>query len=148
MTKNFGHRGYSGKYPENTRLSFSKAIEAGADDIELDVQLSKDNKIVICHDETVNRTTNGSGRIKDKTLSELQSLDASYTYTGQMGINRIPTLEEYFELVKDLPVITNIEMKTGKYEYLPMEKMVYDMICRYNLQQKVIISSFNHYTII
>lgn len=129
-------------------LSFRKAIEAGADGIELDVQLTKDSQIVICHDEKVDRTTDGTGRIKDMTLAELEKLDASYIYKGKMGINRIPTLEEYFELVKDTPIVTNIEMKTGIYEYLPMEKMVYDMICRYHLQKKVIISSFNHYTIL
>ena len=130
--KNFAHRGYSGKYPENTMLAFKKAVEAGADGIELDVQLSKDNRIVICH---------------DVTLEELQKLDASAGYTGKMGVNRIPTLEEYFEYVKDLPLVTNIEMKTGKYEYLPMERMVYDLICKYKLQKKVLISSFNHYTV-
>lgn len=145
--KNFAHRGYSGKYPENTMLAFKKAVEAGADGIELDVQLSKDNRIVICHDETVDRTTNGRGYIKDITLEELQKLDASAGYTGKMGVNRIPTLEEYFEYVKDLPLVTNIEMKTGKYEYLPMERMVYDLICKYKLQKKVLISSFNHYTV-
>ena len=78
--KNFAQRGYSGKYPENTMLAFKKAVEAGADGIELDVQLSKDNRIVICHDETVDRTTNGKGYIKDITLEELQKLDASAGY--------------------------------------------------------------------
>ncbi|MDD3368954.1 MAG: glycerophosphodiester phosphodiesterase [Lachnospiraceae bacterium] len=148
MTKNFAHRGYSGKYPENTMLAFEKAIEAGADGIELDVQETKDGVIVICHDERVDRTTNGEGRIKDFLFEDLRKLDASYIYTGQMGFNPIPTLEEYFELVKDTPIITNIEMKTGIYEYLPMEQKVYDMICKYHLQEKVIISSFNHYTIL
>ena len=147
-TKNYGHRGYSSKYPENTMLSFKKAVEAGVDGIELDVQLTKDNQVVIIHDELVDRTTNGKGKVKDMTLSELQSLDASSVFAGKYGVNRIPTLEEYFEYVKDLPIITNIEMKTGKYEYKPMEKMVYDMICRYKLQKKVLISSFNHYTIL
>ena len=59
MTKLFGHRGYSGKYPENTLLAFQKAIEAGADGIELDVQFSKDGKLVVIHDETLDRTTTG-----------------------------------------------------------------------------------------
>lgn len=146
-TKNFAHRGYSGKYPENTMLAFKKAVEVGADGIELDVQLTKDNQIVICHDERIDRTTDGKGRIKDLTLNELRQFDASYIYAGKYGINPIPMFEEYLEFVKDLPITTNIEMKTGIYEYLPMEKMVYDLICKYNLQKKVIISSFNHYTI-
>lgn len=64
MTKNFAHRGYSGKYPENTMLAFRKAVEAGADGIELDVQLTKDGVPVIIHDELVDRTTNGKGLVK------------------------------------------------------------------------------------
>ncbi len=61
MTKNFAHRGFSGKYPENTMLAFEKAIEAGADGIELDVQLTKDGEVIIIHDETIDRTTDGKG---------------------------------------------------------------------------------------
>ena len=108
MTRNFAHRGYSGKYPENTMLAFRKAVEAGADGIELDVQLTRDGEPVIIHDELVDRTTDGTGRVKDFTLAELQALDASYIYTGQYGRNPIPTLREYCELVKDLPIVTNI----------------------------------------
>ena len=103
MTRNFAHRGYSGKYPENTMLAFRKAAEAGADGIELDVQLTRDGEPVIIHDELVDRTTDGTGRVKDFTLAELQALDASYIYTGQYGRNPIPTLREYCEFVKDLP---------------------------------------------
>ena len=147
-TKNFAHRGYSGLYPENTMLAFEKAIEAGADGIELDVQESKDGHAVIIHDERVDRTTDGTGRVKDMTLEELRKLDASYIYTGQMGVNPIPTLEEYFTLVQDKNIITNVEMKTGVYEYRSLEKTVYDLICKYGLQKKVIVSSFNHYTIL
>lgn len=147
-TKNFAHRGYSGKYPENTMLAFRKAVEAGADGIELDVQLTCDGEPVIIHDELVDRTTDGKGRVKDFTLAELQKLDASYIYAGQYGRNPIPTLREYCEFVKDLPIITNIEMKTGVYEYLGMEEKVWAMIQEYHLEEKVIISSFNHFTIL
>ena len=63
MTKNFAHRGFSGKYPENTMLAFQKAIEVGADGIELDVQLTKDGEVVIIHDETIDRTTDGKGYV-------------------------------------------------------------------------------------
>ena len=81
MTKNFAHRGYSGKYPENTMLAFRKAVEAGADGIELDVQLTKDGVPVIIHDELVDRTTDGKGLVKDMSLTQLRQLDASYIYT-------------------------------------------------------------------
>ena len=84
--KNFAHRGFSGKYPENTMLAFRKAIEAGADGIELDVQLTQDGHVVIIHDETVDRTTNGTGDVAAYLLEELQKLDASYRYAGQLGV--------------------------------------------------------------
>ena len=70
---NIAHRGYSGKFDENTMIAFKKAIEYKADGIEIDVQLSKDNIPVIIHDETLDRTTNGSGYVKDYTLAELKS---------------------------------------------------------------------------
>ena len=107
MTKFFGHRGYSGKYPENTLLSFEKAIEAGVDGIELDVQFSKDGELVIIHDETLERTTTGKGWVKDHTLEELKSLDASASFTGKYGIVQIPTLDAVFALVKNYDIITN-----------------------------------------
>lgn len=65
MTKNFAHRGFSGKYPENTMLAFEKAVEIGADGAELDVQLTKDGEVVIIHDETIDRTTDGKGYVVD-----------------------------------------------------------------------------------
>ena len=77
MTKNFAHRGFSGKYPENTLLAFRKAIEAGADGIELDVHLSCDGIPVIIHDETLDRTTNGTGPVSSYTAEELKGFDAS-----------------------------------------------------------------------
>jgi len=148
MTKNFAHRGFSGKYPENTLLAFQKAIEAGADGAELDVQLTKDGEVVIIHDETIDRTTDGKGYVVDYTYDELSKFDASYIYRGQMGFNKIPTLREYFELVKDLDFITNIELKTGINEYLGIEEKVYDLIKEFKLEKKVIISSFNHFSVL
>ena len=126
MTKNFAHRGFSGKYPENTLLAFEKAIEAQADGIELDVQLTKDGEIVIIHDETIDRTTNGKGLVADYIYEELEKFDASYIYTGQFGFNKIPTLREYFNLIKDTNIVTNIELKTGINEYQGIEEKVYN----------------------
>ncbi|MBR2893793.1 MAG: glycerophosphodiester phosphodiesterase [Clostridia bacterium] len=147
MSKIFAHRGFSGKYPENTMLAFRKAVEIGVDGIELDVHLTKDNEIVIIHDEDVRRTTNGEGLVKDMTLSELKKLDASATFKGVYGKNEIPTLREYFELVKCTDVITNIELKTGVYEYPTIEQRVIDLIREYGLESKIIFSSFNHFTV-
>lgn len=147
MTKVFAHRGFSGRYPENTMLAFEKACEAGADGIELDVQLTKDGEIVIIHDESVLRTTGVEGSVSGFTLEEIKKLDASYIYRGQQGVNPIPTLREYFEMVKDKDIVTNIELKTGVLEYPGIEQKVWDMIQEYSLQEKVIISSFNHFSI-
>lgn len=147
MSKVFAHRGWSGKYPENTMLAFEKAIELGADGIELDVHLSADRQLVIIHDETVDRTTNGKGFVKDMTVEQLKALDASAGFMGVYGKTEIPTLREYMERVKDLPLITNIELKTNIYEYENLPEMVYEMIKEFGLQDRVIISSFNHYSV-
>ncbi len=147
MSKIFAHRGFSGKYPENTMIAFRKAVEIGVDGIELDVHLTKDNEIVIIHDENVKRTCGGDGLVKDMTLAELKKLDASSTFKGVYGKNEIPTLREYFELVKCTDVITNIELKTGVYEYPTIEKRVVDLVREYGLEKKIIFSSFNHFTV-
>ena len=76
MTKIFGHRGAKGTYPENTLLSFKKAIEIGVDGLELDVHVTKDGEVVVIHDETLDRTTSGSGWIKDLTLAEIRKVSA------------------------------------------------------------------------
>lgn len=147
MSKIYAHRGFSGKYPENTMLAFKKAVEIGVDGIELDVHLTSDNEIVIIHDEDIKRTCDGEGLVKDMTYAELSKFDASAAFRGVYGINPIPTLREYFELVKDTPVITNIELKTSVYEYPTIEKRVIDLIKEFGLEEKIILSSFNHYTV-
>ena len=142
--RNFAHRGFSGKYPENTMIAFEKALESGCEGIEMDVHFTKDKEIVIIHDEKIDRTSNGSGLIKDMTYEELCKIDFSYIYTDKVGFCKIPTLREYFELVKDKDIITNIELKTGIYEYDGIEKAVYELIKEYGLEDKILISSFNH----
>ena len=148
MSKIFAHRGFSGNYPENTMLAFRKAVEIGVDGIELDVHLTKDNQLVIIHDEDIRRTGNGEGLVRDMTLEELRKFDYSARFSGVYGFNAIPTLKEYFDLVKDTAVITNIELKTGVFEYPTIEKRVIDMIREYGLEDRIILSSFNHYTIL
>ena len=143
----FGHRGYSEKFPENTMLAFQEAEKAGADGIELDVQLTRDGQIVIIHDESLDRTTGGSGFVLEHSWAELRRLDASKCCEGDFSDVHIPLLEEYFEWVRDTDLITNIEMKTAIFDYLPMEEKVIDMVKQFELEDRVIISSFNHYTI-
>ncbi len=145
---NIAHRGFSGKYPENTLLAFEKAIEAGADGAELDVHLTKDNILVVIHDERIDRTTDGEGFVADFTYDELCRFDASASFKGIYGFNKIPTLREYFELVKPVDgFITNIELKTGENEYPGIEEAVYELIKEFNLEDRIIISSFNHFSV-
>ena len=80
------HRGYSGCYPENTMLSFEKAVEAKTDEIELDVQLTRDGQVVVIHDEKVDRTTDGVGNVRDFSLKEIQKLNASTPWNGHARI--------------------------------------------------------------
>ena len=147
MSKIFAHRGFSGKYPENTMLAFEKAVEIGVDGIEMDVHLTKDNVLVIIHDEDIRRTCDGEGLVRDMTYDELKKFDASATFRGVYGFCGIPTLREYFELVKDTDIITNIELKTGIFEYPTIEQRTIDMIREYGLEDKIILSSFNHFTV-
>ncbi len=144
--KVFGHRGFSGKYPENTMLAFSKAVETGCYGIELDVQLTKNNQIVIIHDEKVDRTTNGTGFVKDYNLEELQKLNASVLFP-ELPVQHIPTLDEYLSYIKDTHIVTNIELKTGVIAYENIEKLTVEMVAKYHLEDRIIYSSFNHMSI-
>lgn len=150
MTKNFAHRGFSGMYPENTMLAFKKAIETeGCDGIELDVHLIKDGELVIIHDERLDRTcVNGTGLVRDYTYEELKQFDVSFKFAGQCEPQHIPTLREYFELVKDTDIVTNIELKTGIFEYTGIEQKVLDLIEEFGLKDRIIISSFNHESVL
>jgi len=148
MSMNVAHRGFSGKYPENTMLAFQKAIEAGVDGIEFDVHLSKDGQLVIIHDELLDRTTDGTGLVMDYTLEELRRLDASAEFKGVYGKNQIPTLEEYFEMIRGKKLLTNIELKTGVIWYPGIEEKVLEVIDRFGRREDVIISSFNHFSIL
>ncbi len=147
MLNNFlilSHRGVSAVYPENTMLSFRKALEYGMDGIELDVQFSKDKELVVIHDETLDRTTDGKGYVKDKTLEELKKLDAGSFKSSEYKGEKIPTLDEVLELFKGKEKVINIELKTGQFAYDGIEEKVIESIKKYNLEKYVYITSFNH----
>lgn len=106
------HRGWSTKYPENTMPAFRAALELGVDQLETDVRVTKDGELVLIHDGTVDRTTDGTGRVYDMTFEELQQLDAGSWKSPEFAGERIPTLLQLMELVKDHPTITlDIELK-------------------------------------
>ena len=139
--KIIAHRGFSSLYPENTMLAFKKAFEMGVYAIELDVHLSKNKELIIIHDEKIDRTSDGSGFIKDHSLEELQKY--SFSYNKNFENIKISDIDEYFSYFKDKDIITNIEVKTNVIEYENIEKLLMGKIYAYGLVDKIIISSFN-----
>lgn len=130
-----GHRGAKGYEPENTLLGFQKAIELGVNRIELDVHLSADGEIMVIHDETVDRTTNGKGRVNQLTLAELKQLKTAKEQS-------IPTLAEVFDLI-DQKCEVNIELKSfeaSKAVVTLIEKYISEKKWQYN---QFIVSSFD-----
>lgn len=146
--KIYAHRGFSGKYPENTMLAFEKAVEVGCDGIELDIQITNDNVVVIFHDESINRTTDGKGFIRDYTYNELEKYNAAFLYGKKYGFEPIPTLDNYCKWVKDKNIITNIEIKSGVYYYENLEKEAVSIVKKYEIENQIIFSSFNHMSLI
>ncbi|MEH7237004.1 glycerophosphodiester phosphodiesterase [Bacillus sp. JJ1562] len=149
-TKIFGHRGSAGTHPENTMISFKEAASVGADGIELDIQMTKDGVIVVIHDETVKRTTNGKdkGWVKDYTLKQIKKMDASYKFRDKYGICEIPTLEEVFDWAKSNQLLINVEFKTGLVSYKGIEEKTLKLINDYGLEDRIVLSSFNHYSLV
>lgn len=151
---NFAHRGFSAYYPENTMLAFKKAYEVGIDGIELDVQMSKDGVLLIAHDENCLRCTSQDLKIVDSYASTLLSLDAGSFFRTRLAPEyqnekiTIPSLEEYLFWVKNTDIVTNIELKTSVFEYKGIEDKVLKLVDKYNLNDKVIYSSFNHETML
>lgn len=140
VIKVIAHRGFSDRYPENTMLAFERAIAAGCDGIELDVHLTRDGEVAVIHDEDIARTTNGKGLVADMTMEELRRFDAG---KGQ----RIPTLQEYFDLAERYPILTNIELKNSIIWYEGMEEKVIRLVRERHMEERVLLSSFNHYSI-
>lgn len=151
-SKVWAHRGASAYAPENTMPAFELAYDMGADGIELDVQMSKDGVLVICHDETIQRTSNGEGRIIDYTIDELKTFHFANGF-HRFGSVRIPTLEEFLALVckkreEGIVIDINLELKNNVVFYEGIEKKVVDLITRYKLEEVTIYSSFNHLSLL
>ena len=122
----WGHRGASGYAPENTMAAFEKAVEMGADGIELDVQLTKDGELVVIHDETIDRVSDGSGWVKDFTYAKLIKHNFNRTHP-EYEHAQIPTLEEVYALIKPTDLTINVEIKTGVVFYPEIEERVLDL---------------------
>jgi glycerophosphoryl diester phosphodiesterase len=141
-----GHRGYPQRYPENTLSSFEGAIKAGCDMIELDVTLTKDRKVVVIHDDTLDRTTNGKGPVLEQTFEELKRLDAGSWFAPRFSAERIPELAEVMELTAGRCML-NIEIKESAFEAdYPadaIEHQVVKLVKTSGAMDRVIISSFD-----
>lgn len=139
------HRGLAGLYPENTMIAFEKCLEYNPEAIEMDVQMTKDGELVVFHDEEVSRCTGAKGWVKDMTLAEMRELDPSNGF--DIHDQKVPTLDEYFDLVQDKDLVTFVELKNSFITYDGMEEKVLECIDRHNLREKVIIYSANHYSV-
>ena len=150
QTRIWAHRGAGGwdkQYaPENTMPAFELAAEMGADGIELDVQLTSDGQLVVCHDETIDRTSNGKGAIKTYTLAELRQYDFCSVHP-EFGFVQIPTLAEVLTFMQQNDLELNIELKTGLTYYDEIEQRTAALVHDYGLDERVIYSSFNYYSL-
>jgi glycerophosphoryl diester phosphodiesterase len=136
------HRGASRRAPENTLAAFRLAAEAGADAIELDARLSADGAVVVLHDFTLDRTTNGTGPVMERTLTELKSLDAGAKFGVGFAGEPIPLLDEVLEAVGQR-VLIDIELKDYENIWdLRLAKAVVRIVRHYGLERRVLISSF------
>ena len=146
----FAHRGDRANYPENTLLAMEKSVSYGIDALELDIHMTADGVPVVIHDETVNRTTNGNGPVRDFTVDELKALDAGYWYSPDNGRTHpfrrqgltIPTVSEVFEAFPDLWI--NIDIKHHKEEIIaPFVQTIRD----HDMAQNVLVGSFDTKTL-
>lgn len=140
MTAIWAHRGASVAAPENTMAAFEKAIEMGADGVEFDVQRSADGHLVVIHDETVDRTSDGTGRVVDLSLDELRRLDVG-------GGERIPLLAEVLDLFAPTGMVVNVELKSSIEFYPGIGQDAIRVVADSGMTARVVYSSFNHYTL-
>ena len=137
-----GHRGAAGLAPENTLAAIRKGISVNVDRIEIDVQQTADRVVVVRHDETLDRTTNGQGLIKDKIFLEIKELDAGSSFSSEYKGEKIPSLEEAFQTVNGKCDLV-IEIKKGNDFYPNIVENVIDLIKKYNARDWCIMHSFN-----
>ena len=141
-----GHRGYPALCPENTLASFEGAMQAGCDMIELDVTLTKDRKVVVIHDDTLDRTTTGKGPVRGHALAEIKALDAGSWFDARFAAERVPELWEVMEPTAGRCML-NIEIKDSAFEEdFPadaIEHQVVKLVRTSGAMDRVIISSFD-----
>lgn len=145
VMKVWAHRGASGHAPENTLPAFELAHKLGADGIELDVQLTRDGVPVVIHDEWIDRVSDGTGCVRDYTLEELKNFNMNQTFPAYGKVS-IPTLEEVYDLVRKTDMVVNLELKNSTIFYDGLEEKVLRLAEEKGLADRIIYSSFNHYS--
>jgi len=143
----FAHRGASAYAPENTLEAFKMAADMGAHGVELDVHICRSGELVVTHDETVERVSDGEGFVKDMTLSQLKALHFNRTHP-EFKDARIPTLQEVFQLLKPTGMRINIELKNSAIDYPQLEKRVIELAAQEGMLDRVLFSSFNHHSML
>lgn len=139
------HRGFSGEYPENSPIAFEAAVQKTAcDGFESDVHITKDGKLVIFHDATLERTSNGTGYLKDYTYDELMQLDIGSWKAPEFAGQHIWTFDQLLDFCHDTHMLLNMELKNYEVFYEGLEQMVIDAVCAHKMQDEVFVSSFNH----
>ena len=138
-----GHRGNAAECPENTLASFRSAIELGVDVIECDVHRTDDGALAVIHDHLIDRTTDGSGLVRDYTMAELKRFDAGSWKDPKFANERIPSLDEVLEVAKG-NVGVAIEIKNLPLPYAGIEEAVVDAVRNAGMEQEVVVISFDH----
>ena len=139
------HRGFSGEYPENSPIAFEAAVQKTAcDGFESDVHITKDGKLVIFHDATLERTSNGTGYLKDYTYDELMQLDIGSWKAPEFAGQHIWAFDQLLDFCHDTHMLLNMELKNYEVFYEGLEQMVIDAVCAHKMQDEVFVSSFNH----
>lgn len=145
---NLAHRGFSGKYPENTLLAFKQAhMEGKCDGFFINVHITADRQVVVINDATIDRTTNGSGYIKDMSYAELLNFDAGAKFDPYHEGQKIPLLSEVLEYAQANSLVMHVELKNCDIYYDDLERVTIRMIQEAKMQNFTTISSFNHLSV-
>ena len=146
MTLNIAHRGASAYAPENTMAAFDKAVELGADALELDLHLSRYGELVVIHDDTLDRTTDGRGPVHERSLKDLKRLDAGRWFGLDFVGQRIPTLAEVLDrFARKVPLA--LEVKGGSTFFPGIEEKVVSVLRRHSAIEHSAVASFDHYAL-
>jgi glycerophosphoryl diester phosphodiesterase len=146
------HRGLSAEAPENTMTAFRGALEAGCDLVEFDCHLAADDVVVVIHDETLDRTTNGTGYVRDRTAREIAALDAGSWFAPRFAGERVPTLEAFVAWASRTPLVLSLEIKqpapaSGRPPYVDIAERVLEILHGHGMERRTLLHSFDHPTI-